>query len=96
MSRVGKMPVTIPAGVDVSFQENKINVKGSGGALSLSLNALVTRRGVSRRPSTLRSERGAGHQPCARCIVASINPNGWSVATKISFGLSRSKPSPCP
>ena len=26
MSRVGKMPVTIPAGVDVSFQENKINV----------------------------------------------------------------------
>ncbi len=42
MSRVGKMPVTIPAGVDVSFQENKINVKGSGGVLSLSLNALVT------------------------------------------------------
>ena len=42
MSRVGKMPVTIPVGVDVSFQENKINIKGSGGALSLSLNALVT------------------------------------------------------
>jgi len=42
MSRVGKMPVTIPAGVDVSFQENQISVKGSGGVLSMSLNALVT------------------------------------------------------
>jgi large subunit ribosomal protein L6 len=42
MSRVGKMPVTIPAGVDVSFQENQISVKGSGGVLSMRLNALVT------------------------------------------------------
>jgi len=42
MSRVGKMPVTIPAGVDVSIQENQISVKGSGGVLSMRLNALVT------------------------------------------------------
>lgn len=42
MSRVGKMPVTIPAGVDVSIANGLISVKGSGGALSLSQNALVT------------------------------------------------------
>jgi len=36
MSRVGKMPVTVPAGVDVSIKEDQISVKGSGGALSLS------------------------------------------------------------
>ena len=41
MSRVGKMPVTIPAGVDVSIKEDQISVKGSGGTLSLSRNALV-------------------------------------------------------
>jgi len=42
MSRVGKMPETIPAGVDVSIKGDQINVKGTGGALSLVQNALVT------------------------------------------------------
>ncbi len=42
MSRVGKMPVTIPAGVDVAIKQDQISVKGTGGALSLNLNALVT------------------------------------------------------
>ena len=41
MSRVGKMPVAIPAGVDVSIKDDQINVKGSGGTLQLSANALV-------------------------------------------------------
>ncbi|RIX78380.1 50S ribosomal protein L6 [Acidovorax cavernicola] len=41
MSRVGKMPVTIPAGVDVSIKEDQISVKGTGGTLSLARNALV-------------------------------------------------------
>ncbi|WP_345059910.1 50S ribosomal protein L6 [Acidovorax lacteus] len=41
MSRVGKMPVTIPAGVDVSIKEDQISVKGAGGTLNLSQNALV-------------------------------------------------------
>jgi large subunit ribosomal protein L6 len=41
MSRVGKMPVAIPQGVDVAIKEDQINVKGTGGNLSLTLNALV-------------------------------------------------------
>ena len=41
MSRVGKMPVTIPAGVDVLIQDGQINVKGTGGALSMAQNMLV-------------------------------------------------------
>jgi large subunit ribosomal protein L6 len=41
MSRVGKMPVTVPAGVDVSIKEDQISVKGTGGMLLLSQNALV-------------------------------------------------------
>ena len=42
MSRVGKMPVSIPAGVDVVVKEDQISVKGAGGNLSLSQNRLVT------------------------------------------------------
>jgi len=41
MSRVGKMPVTVPAGVDVSIKDDQISVKGAGGQLSLPQNALV-------------------------------------------------------
>jgi large subunit ribosomal protein L6 len=36
------MPVTIPAGVDVSIKEDQISVKGAGGTLSIwPQNALV-------------------------------------------------------
>lgn len=42
MSRVGKLPVAVPAGVDVSVQGGQIQVKGAGGALALSLNNLVS------------------------------------------------------
>jgi large subunit ribosomal protein L6 len=41
MSRVGKMPIAVPQGVDVSVQADKIIVKGSLGTLSLPLNPLV-------------------------------------------------------
>ena len=41
MSRIGKMPVAVPQGVDVSIKEDQISVKGSGGNLSLALNSLV-------------------------------------------------------
>ena len=42
MSRVGKLPVTIPAGVDVSIKDGQVSVKGAGGLLSLAQNGLVT------------------------------------------------------
>ncbi len=42
MSRVGKSPVVIPKGVDVSIANGLINVKGSGGNLSLVHNPLVS------------------------------------------------------
>jgi len=42
MSRVGKQIVAVPAGVDVSFKENLISVKGAGGTLQLAINGLVS------------------------------------------------------
>ena len=41
MSRVGKSPVSIPQGVEVSVKEDQISVKGAGGALSLAQSGLV-------------------------------------------------------
>ena len=42
MSRVGKMPVTVPQGVDVSIKADQISVKGAGGTLSVAASSLVT------------------------------------------------------
>jgi large subunit ribosomal protein L6 len=42
MSRVGKMPITVPKGVDVSVSAEQISVKGSLGTLVRQSNALVT------------------------------------------------------
>jgi large subunit ribosomal protein L6 len=42
MSRVGKMPITVPQGVDVQVSAEKITVKGPQGTLTLPVNPLVT------------------------------------------------------
>jgi len=42
MSRVGKMPIALPQGVDVSVSADKISVKGSLGTLVRPVNQLVT------------------------------------------------------
>ena len=42
MSRVGKMPLPLPTGVDVSVTAEQISVKGSLGTLVRPVNALVT------------------------------------------------------
>lgn len=42
MSRVGKMPVAVPQGVDVAISADKITVKGANGTLVRDLNPLVT------------------------------------------------------
>ena len=41
MSRVGKMPIVVPQGVDVAMTADQITVKGSNGTLTRLLNSLV-------------------------------------------------------
>jgi large subunit ribosomal protein L6 len=41
MSRIARMPVKVPSGVDVSVKADQISVKGTGGTLHLAQNALV-------------------------------------------------------
>ncbi|WGF88623.1 50S ribosomal protein L6 [Marinivivus vitaminiproducens] len=42
MSRIGKHPVPVPAGVDVAFEGQTVRVKGKKGELSQTLPAAVT------------------------------------------------------
>lgn len=42
MSRVGKMPIAVPQGVDVKIAADQITVKGANGTLARSTSALVT------------------------------------------------------
>jgi large subunit ribosomal protein L6 len=42
MSRIGKLPITLPAKVDVSQKDNVITVKGPKGELSQEINPAIT------------------------------------------------------
>jgi large subunit ribosomal protein L6 len=42
MSRVGKMPIAVPQGIDVSINAERISVKGPLGTLTREVNSLVT------------------------------------------------------
>ena len=42
MSRIGRMPITVPEGVDVKLDGNVITVKGKNGTLTRELNPAMT------------------------------------------------------
>jgi large subunit ribosomal protein L6 len=42
MSRIGKMPIAVPSGVDVSVEEARVTVKGPKGTLSHTVAAPIT------------------------------------------------------
>ena len=50
MSRVGKMPIAVPQGVDVQIANNQITVKGANGTLARAMHSLVE---VRKEGSTL-------------------------------------------
>lgn len=41
MSRIGKQPITIPAGVEANLKGRELEIKGPGGTLSLSLHEAI-------------------------------------------------------
>ena len=42
MSRIGKKPIEIPAGVDVTIEGNLVTVKGPKGTLSRNIHPTIT------------------------------------------------------
>jgi len=61
MSRVGKNPIPVPAGVDVNVAADLITVKGSNGTLSQRLNPLISieREGAELRVKPVDESREA-------------------------------------
>jgi large subunit ribosomal protein L6 len=62
MSRIGKAPITVPGGVDVSIVDSSVTVKGPKGTLSRTLPGAITVRRddavlVVERPDDLRENR---------------------------------------
>ena len=62
MSRVGKMPITVPKGVDVSASGEQIVVKGALGTLSRQVNPLVTVKLEDGKGAVIVWDRGAYEQ----------------------------------
>lgn len=56
MSRIGKSPITIPAGVEVKIEGNLITVKGPKGTLSREVNEEIT---IKMEDNTLTFERSS-------------------------------------
>ncbi|MFN8521354.1 MAG: 50S ribosomal protein L6, partial [Chloroflexota bacterium] len=54
MSRIGRLPITVPAGVDVSVDGVRVSVKGPKGTLSRDIAPRLT---VVREDGVLRVER---------------------------------------
>jgi len=54
MSRIGRLPITVPSGVDVAIEGQAVQVKGPKGALSLTVAEPIR---VEREDDVLRVTR---------------------------------------
>ena len=54
MSRIGRKPITVPQGVEVSVSGNTVNVKGKNGSLSLNVASPIV---VKQDGTTITVER---------------------------------------
>ena len=50
MSRIGKMPIAVPSGVEVSLEGQQVSVKGPKGTLSHRVAEPITVGGAALRP----------------------------------------------
>jgi large subunit ribosomal protein L6 len=75
MSRVGKMPLALPQGVDVAISADQITVKGANGTLSRKLNPLVTVKkegNVINVAATARTAEADAMSGTMRALVANM------------------------
>ncbi|ABI69609.1 50S ribosomal protein L6 [Syntrophomonas wolfei] len=75
MSRIGKKPISLPAGVEVSIKDNAISVKGPKGVLEWALpeGITVVQEGnelVVKRPSDIKQHRAM--HGLSRALIANM------------------------
>jgi large subunit ribosomal protein L6 len=85
MSRVGKQPITIPAGTEVTIGTDSISVKGSLGVLTQRLNALVK---INKDGSTLTFEPSDETQ-AANAMSGTMRAIVANMVTGVSKGFEK-------
>lgn len=85
MSRVGKMPIPVPKGVDVAIVDNQITVKGANGTLVRTMNPLVQ---VQNDGGTLKFTPVKG-QPDADAMSGTMRALVANMVTGVSKGFER-------
>ena len=85
MSRVGKMPVTLPQGVDLSVSAEQISVKGVFGTLVRPVNGLVT---VKNDAGKVTFEPAAG-QPGADAMSGTMRALVANMVNGVSKGFEK-------
>jgi large subunit ribosomal protein L6 len=71
MSRIGKAPITVPGGVDVTIAGGSVTVKGPKGTLSRTIPGAIT---VRQDEGTLLVERPDDERENRRCTAS---PARW-------------------
>ncbi|HSI50061.1 MAG TPA: 50S ribosomal protein L6 [Ideonella sp.] len=75
MSRVGKMPITVPQGVDVKIMDDQITVKGANGTLVRPAHSLVkveSEAGVLKVSPTNESAEADAMSGTVRALLANM------------------------
>ena len=85
MSRVGKQPLTIPAGTDVTMTADAISMKGPLGTLKQALNPLVT---ITKNGDVL-SVAPVGESQAANAMSGTMRALLANMATGVSKGFER-------
>ncbi|RLA36352.1 MAG: 50S ribosomal protein L6, partial [Gammaproteobacteria bacterium] len=85
MSRVGKAPVDIPSGVEVTLSDVDIRVKGPKGTLQQSLHGAVE---VVREENQLSVRPVAGH-PAAKAMYGTMRALLGNMMTGVSSGFEK-------
>ena len=85
MSRVGKMPITVPQGVDVQITADQITVKGANGTLSRPVHALVS---VERDGATLKLAP-VDESPAANAMSGTMRALLANMVTGVSKGFEK-------
>jgi len=85
MSRVGKMPVTVPQGVDVTVNADTISVKGSLGTLVRAVNPLVSVKNEAGKLTFVPANETAAADAMSGTMRALVN----NMVTGVSKGFER-------
>jgi large subunit ribosomal protein L6 len=85
MSRIGKMPITIPAGVDVQIGSDQITVKAGGGTLARPVHSLVV---VTKKDSAVMVEP-ANDSPEANAMSGTMRALLANMVNGVSKGFEK-------